>query len=126
MGIDMPSPLEHDLRTRIEGVLSGESTLRDFYNWFVIATLDVDYLRCPALAPLTYKIVHLFAELSAGDISPRQFKQDLRAAASAYVVTATPWQGVAGAPVATRNANDFIWDGSAAFVLERRREAALA
>jgi hypothetical protein len=122
----MTSPLELEIRSQAAGVLSGAILLRDFYNWFIPATLDIDHVRAPESATLTYKIIHLFAELSSGDITPREFKQDLRVAASTYVAIHTPWNPTASVPAPTTNANDIIEEDPAGFVLRKRHAAAVA
>jgi len=122
----MSTPLDLEIRTRIAAVLSGDVPLRDFYYWFVPATLEVERHSEPEAARLTYTIAHLFAELSAGDISPREFKRDLQLAASTYLTIETPWNRAASTPTMTTNANDIIEDEPTVFVLRKRRAEAIA
>lgn len=75
---------------------------------------------------MTHNVDHLFAELSAGDITPRELKQDLRLAASTYRTVKTPWNPAAGTLVTTTSANDIIEDEPAAFILRKRRAEAIA
>ena len=106
--------------------LAGESTLRDFCNWFVPATLDVARLGNDEVARLTNAIDHVVFDLNAGVLTGREARQELMDAMSTYVVTATPWNRDAGPPMATRCASDTIEDHPAAFLLERRRAEAIA
>ena len=117
----MTSPLELEIRSRAAQVLAGEILPRDFYSWFIPASLDVAD-DSSLEAALTHTIVHLFSELTSGDITPRQFKKDLRLAASTYRTIRTPWHREVGIPVTTSDANATL---EADFtVLDLRRHAA--
>lgn len=123
----MTTSLELEIRYRVAAVLRNESTLGDFYRWFVPSTWQVEHDDDPEVIRLIHRITHLFSELSAGDISPREFKRDLALTASTYMATATPWNWATTASVTTTaNWNDIIEDGPTAFVLERRRAEAVA
>lgn len=122
----MATPLDTEIRSRLTAVLAREVALREFYDWFVLATWDVGRSGNIGAIRLTNELDLLFAELSAGVLTGAEVRQALVDAASTYIVTATPWNRATGPLVRTRNANDLIEDRSAAFVLERRRAGALA
>lgn len=110
----------------MDKVLAGETPLRDFYDWFVTATLNVNRFGNDDATRLTNVIEHVVFDLKAGALTSREAKQELVDAMSIYVVTATPWNRAAGPPMATRCASDTIEDHPAAFLLEPRRAAAIA
>jgi hypothetical protein len=76
------TPIEHEIRSRIASVLAGESSLRDFYHWFMPATWELECTENPETLRLIHDITHLFSELSAGDLSPPEMLHELELVAS--------------------------------------------
>lgn len=122
----MASPLELEIRSRLDAVLAGEANPRDFYNWLLPVTLEVERVENLGAIRLANVLNHLFADVSAGMLTGPELRQGLMDAAATYLVTATPWNRSAGPPVSTRNSSDTIGDCPAAFLLGRRHAAALA
>lgn len=65
----------------VSAYLSDELSLRKFHEWFIPATWDLSGVHDAAAISLINEIQLLFLELSGGDISEAQFKDDLRALA---------------------------------------------
>jgi hypothetical protein len=80
----LTTPIELEIRHRIASVLAGESSLRDFYRWFMPATWDLECSQNPEAIRLIHDITHLFSELSAGDLSRAEMLHELAKAASAH------------------------------------------
>jgi len=78
----LTTPIELEIRRRIASVLAGESSLRDFYRWFMPATWDLEGVQSPEAIQLIHDITHLFSELSAGDLSRAEILHELERAAS--------------------------------------------
>lgn len=121
----MPTSLDLEIRSRVAAVLDRQTPLRDFYQWLGPATWGIRASAHPEAAELAYRIEHLFFELSAGDITPRQFTQDLRVAATTYRTIRTPFNRAAGIPFTTTDANVVVETDLTALDL-RRRAAAVA
>jgi hypothetical protein len=124
--IAVASPLELEIRSRLSAVLAGEANLRDFSNWLIPVTLEVERVENLGTIRLANELGHLFAELSAGMLTGPELRQGLVNAASTYLVTETPWNRAAGPPTSTRSSSDTIGDCPAAILLGRRRAEALA
>lgn len=121
----MKTPLDIEIRSRIAAVLAGNVQPRDFYHWLGPSTWGIKAREHPEAARLTYAIEHLVAELSNGDITPREFKRDLQLTASTYLTVQTPWNRAAGIPVTTTSANAILEAEPTALDL-RQRAAAIA
>jgi hypothetical protein len=80
----LTTPIELEIRRRIASVLAGESSLGDFYRWFMPATWDLDCTQNPEAIRLIHDITHLFSELSAGDLSRAEMLHELEQAASSH------------------------------------------
>jgi hypothetical protein len=78
----LTTPLELEIRRRIASVLAGESSLRDFYRWFMPATWELESTGNPEALRLIHDITHLFSELSAGDLSHAEMLHELALAVS--------------------------------------------
>ncbi|MBA2597667.1 MAG: hypothetical protein H0V00_13675 [Chloroflexia bacterium] len=122
----MATPLDREIRSRLSAVLAGEVALRDFYAWFVPATLEVERTANLEAIRLTRDLAHFFAELSAGVVTRDDARRTLQEVASIYFVAATPWNRAAGKPVTMTGSNDIIEGRSASFVLGSRHEVAIA
>jgi hypothetical protein len=78
--MNMTAPLDIEIRSRIAQVLSGELALRDFYYWFVPASLEVERTDDPEIIRLTHDLVHMFSELSEGLLTASDVRRTLKAA----------------------------------------------
>jgi hypothetical protein len=120
------TPLDVEIRSRLTAVLAGEANPRDFYDWFIPATLEVEATGSPEAIRLSHDLIHLFAERSAGMLTGAELRAALEETASTHLVTATPWNRAAGPPMWTRSSSDTIEDRPAAFLLRRRHAEAIA
>ena len=79
-------------------MLAGETSLRNFYRWFVPATLEVEYTGNPEAIRLTHHLAHFFSELTAGILTREEIRQTLEAAAlaSSQIKIGSPQQGFEG------------------------------
>jgi site-specific recombinase XerC len=84
----MPISPSTEMRTRLARYLSGEASLREFDEWFVPATWDVEKTRDQAAIDLAYEIILRLAEYSDGDCTEVQLKDLLRPLAAAPTVSA--------------------------------------
>jgi hypothetical protein len=74
-------PLHLEIRFRIATLREGESSLREFYEWFVPATWQVERTGEEEAIRLTHTITHLFSEFSAGDLTASEVTDGLLALA---------------------------------------------
>lgn len=78
--MDETTPIDVEIRARIAQVLSGELAFREFYYWFVPATLGVERTRNLEAIRLTHDMAHLFSEMSAGLLTPKEARRVLESA----------------------------------------------
>ena len=71
------TPLHLEIRSRAETLHEGGTTLREFYEWFVPATWQVELTGEQEAIRLTREIAHLFNELSAGDLTASEVIEQL-------------------------------------------------
>lgn len=86
----MQHSLEFEIRDRLAAYLAGETSLRDFEDWFFPKTWDVDKLDDPALLDLVYQIKLDWAEFSNGDWSEKDLRSMLRSLAEKFTISASP------------------------------------
>lgn len=108
------TPLDLEIRVRLERVISGAMTLGEFYRWFVPATWEVELTGQPEAIRLTHEVAHLLNELSLGDVTTREMKRRLEVIAGTYVLTPTPWNCSPGPVVTTSSATDLTTESSQA------------
>jgi hypothetical protein len=77
------TPRHNEIRSRIAAVLDGESSLREFYEWFVPATWQVEQTGEAEAIRLTHEIAHLFSEFSGGDLTASKVMDGLSLALEA-------------------------------------------
>jgi hypothetical protein len=104
------TPLDLEIRSRLSAVLAGEMPLREFYRWFVPATLDVEYTGNPEAIRLTHDLAHFFSELSAGILTRDEIRQMLASAASpsSGINNGSPFQVLVGSEERKRGSNGEI------------------
>jgi hypothetical protein len=83
--------LDLEIRSQLARVLTRETSLRDFYEWFVPATWEVEQSANDEAIRLTYQIAHLLNNFSADDISAEDVEGQLSSLAATYVLTNSPW-----------------------------------
>jgi hypothetical protein len=74
----MSSPLEAAIRHHLALYLANELSLRQFDEWFVPATWDVDKTGHQPAIELAYEIILRLAEYSNGDCTEADLKKLLR------------------------------------------------
>ena len=87
----MATPLDLEIRSRLIRVIAGDTTLREFYRWFVPATWEVERTENPEAIRLTHLLAHLLNEFSAGDLTAEDVKRRLASVAGTYVLRSAPW-----------------------------------
>lgn len=80
----MKTPFDLEIRHRVAAVLSGESTLRDFYRWFMLATWEIERVESPEARRVIRDITHLFSEFSSGDLTRDEMLRELELVASPH------------------------------------------
>lgn len=86
----MPASLDSQIRPRLAHSLMGDATLRQFDEWFVPATWDVDKAGDQPTIDLTYEIILPLAEFSNGDCTDPQLKGLRRPLVAVPVPAAVP------------------------------------
>ena len=85
----MQHPLELEIRDRLSAYLAGETSLRDFEDWFFPKTWDVDKLDDPALLDLVYQIKLDWAEFSNGDWSEKDLRDMLKSLVEKFTISSS-------------------------------------
>lgn len=85
----MQTPLQQAIREQLRVYLAREQSLREFHEWFVPATLDVDDSGDPAAIDLTYDIILWLAEYSYGHRSEDNLRELFRSLAAVPAASAT-------------------------------------
>jgi hypothetical protein len=80
--IALTTSLDTEIRSRTIAVLEGDSTLADFYRWFVPATWQVEQTGNAEAIRLTHDIAHLLNELSTGGLTFQEARRELQRAIS--------------------------------------------
>lgn len=86
----MSSPLDEAIREHLRRYVEGTESLRQFDDWFVPATADVDRSGSPEAIDLTYEVFLRLAEYSNGDWTEPQLKQILQSVAVAPTLPVAP------------------------------------
>ncbi len=73
-----PSPLAEQIRAELRRYLAGEITWRQFDEWFVPATWDIDPNADPEAIALTGQILGRTAEHQHGDWTKDELRKHLR------------------------------------------------
>lgn len=79
----MQDPLDVQVRTRLASLLEGEITVREFYHWFLPATWEVERHANSETVSLAYDLIHLYSELTSGDLTREDVWRELESIAAA-------------------------------------------
>lgn len=81
----MAASLNALIRDHLGDYVAGKTSLREFDEWFIPETWDVDRSGDQPLIDLTYEIILRLAEYSNGDCSETELKRLLRPLVTAAV-----------------------------------------
>jgi hypothetical protein len=87
----MTTPLDVEIRRSLAQLLSGETTVRQFDDWFTSATWDAEESGDLATIDLVYEVRHRLVEHSSGLWTDEELIGHLRPLMRTYVLTSTPW-----------------------------------
>lgn len=74
----MSHSLDFNIYEKLAKYLAGETSLREFEDWFFPETWDIDQIDNPALVNLVYEIKLCLAEFSNGDWTEAELRSMLR------------------------------------------------
>lgn len=78
------TPLDREIRHRVAAVLARESSLREFYRWFLPATWEVEFADHPNDGQLIRDIIHAYSEGTSGLLSKAEVIRELERAVSLH------------------------------------------
>lgn len=86
----MTVSLDFEIRSRLNQLLRGESSLQEFQDWLFQSTASMGHKDDALINDLAREIFLLFAEFSSGHWTESELKEQLRPLATYFLLSALP------------------------------------